>query len=323
MLGARGVGKTSLLTAMYDQFDDTIGQAGLHLVPDEETSARLNQRLGELKALGNDFESMPGLEGTEEPQYFYFGLGQPGKPPSLQLIFQDFPGGYLDPQKHRDKEAGANFVDQTMTECVAVLIAIDTPALMEDNGRWNDLINRPKQIRDIFSRTYVNLKEPRLVILAPVRCEKYVQNQEEAGKLLQQIKEKYESLLNYFRHEELKDKIVCVVTPVQTLGSIFFSKLEIRNKQPNFIFYKISPTAGYKPQDCDQPIRYILRFVLKMYFDKKGDILNIFDFISHLLGKDEYIRDAVYKCALKAKSSNGGFEIIQGQEKLKINQKGK
>jgi GTPase SAR1 family protein len=95
MLGHRGVGKTSILTAMYEQFESTIGETGLQLTPDAESSALLSKRLGELKALLNDFEAAGGLEGTEEPQSFKFGLGKLGGKPNIQLIFQDFPGGYL------------------------------------------------------------------------------------------------------------------------------------------------------------------------------------------------------------------------------------
>ena len=75
MLGPRGVGKTSLLTAMYEQFEDTIGQTDLQLTPDEESNAILQERLGELKGLLDDFEATGGLEGDSEPRSFIFNLG--------------------------------------------------------------------------------------------------------------------------------------------------------------------------------------------------------------------------------------------------------
>ncbi|MHC5727424.1 MAG: hypothetical protein ACYTXY_25505 [Nostoc sp.] len=216
MLGHRGVGKTSLLTAMYEQFDNTIGEAGLQLTPDPESSALLQERLGELKALLNDFEATGGLEGTENPQSFKFGLGKFGTQPSLQLIFQDFPGGYLD---GKDEE----FVKKVMHECVAVLVAIDAPALMEANSKWNDLMNRPKQICDVFKRNYGDLKEPRLVIFVPVRCEKYLQNEEDTKKLLHNIKDKYADLLKFLSSENLLTKVACVVTPVKKVVKVVFS----------------------------------------------------------------------------------------------------
>ena len=64
MLGSRGVGKTSLLTAMYDQFANNIGKTDLLLTPDEESSAILQERLIELKSLLDDFESKGGIRAT-------------------------------------------------------------------------------------------------------------------------------------------------------------------------------------------------------------------------------------------------------------------
>ena len=50
MVGASGVGKTSTLTAMYDQFNKIIDKnLELQLIPDDETSNKLNTKLAELK----------------------------------------------------------------------------------------------------------------------------------------------------------------------------------------------------------------------------------------------------------------------------------
>ena len=307
MLGHRGVGKTSLLTAMYEQFDNTIGEAGLQLIPDPESSALLQERLGELKALLDDFEATGGLEGTENPQSFKFNLGKQGFPPSLQLIFEDFPGGYLD---GKDEE----FVKKVMHECVAVLVAIDAPALMEANGKWNDLMNKPKQILNVFQRHYADLKGPRLVILVPVRCEQYLQNERDANKLLHNIKEKYADLLKFFSTDNLLTKVACVVTPVQTVGTVVFSRVKEIDRKPRFYFRKISHDAEYSPQDSDQPLRYLLSFVLKLHLNTKW---GMFNWISRWLGWDDYLKEAVRKSSLKCKSS-GGFSILQGKDRFEI-----
>lgn len=306
MLGHRGVGKTSILTAMYEQFESTIGETGLQLTPDAESSALLSKRLGELKALLNDFEAAGGLEGTEEPQSFKFGLGKLGGKPNIQLIFQDFPGGYL--QNHLE------FVENAVKECAAVLIAIDTPALMENNGRWHDLINNPKQITDFFKRTYANLEEPKLVLLVPVRCEKYVQNEQDAKKLLERIKDKYSGLLRLLSSENLLTKVACIVTPVQTVGTVFFSQIKEIDGRPHFYFRKINYEAEYSPQDSDQPLRYLLRFVLKLHLDAKRGWLSR---VRRWFGWDEYLKEAARKSAEKCKST-GGFAILQGENRLDI-----
>jgi len=307
MLGHRGVGKTSLLTAMYEQFDSTIGNAGLQLTPDLESSELLQQRLGELKGLFGNFDATGGLEGTENPQSYHFGLGKIGSKPSLNIVFQDFPGGYL-------VEKGGEFVKQVMNESIAVLIAIDAPALMEDNGKWSELMNKPKQICDIFKNVYGDLQQPRLVIFAPIRCEKYLQNDAEANKLLDLIRQEYAELFKFFRSENLLNKVACVVTPVQTVGTVFFNHLKIEDKKPRFYFRKFDHDARYTPKDSDQPLRYILTFILKLHYDNKW---GFFSPLHRFLGWDEYLLEAARKSAAKCKST-GGFAVLQGYYRFKV-----
>lgn len=308
MLGHRGVGKTSLLTAMYEQFDSTIGSVGLQLTPDPESSALLGERLGELKALLDDFEATAGLEGTENPQSFHFELGKLGARPSLKLTFQDFPGGYLNAKEKDHQE----FIRKIIDECVVILIAIDAPALMAEKGKWNDLINRPKQICDFFARSYTaELKEPRLVILAPVRCEEYMLHGKET-ELLQSVKDKYAKLLNLLNSEALRDKVACVVTPVQTVGTVVFYAVEENKGRPRFFFRKLSHDSEYAPKDCDQPLRYLLSFLLKLHYDKRWGWLNP---IRRWLGWDEYLKEAVHQASKDCKSTRG-FAVLQGKDQF-------
>ena len=137
MLGPTGVGKTTLLTAMYEQFERNIGSTDLQLTPDDDSSAILQDRLVELKSLLDVFEARgrTGIQGTEAlagPEFlrsFLFGLGRKGEPPSLQLRFRDYPGVYHETKASEEEK---QFVKKLLRESVAVLIAIDAPALMED-----------------------------------------------------------------------------------------------------------------------------------------------------------------------------------------------
>jgi len=306
MLGARGVGKTSILTALYEQFASTIGKVGLQLTPDDESINLLQARLEQLRALVDDFEATGGLEGDENPQAFKFDLGKKAAKPSLKLIFQDFPGGYLN--------QNPQFIKQAMTDCIAVIIAIDAPALMEERSRWNEMINKPKQITSFFQQTYVDLIETRLVIFVPVRCEKYLQNETDAHKLLHKIKDQYKELLDLFSSENLRSKVACVVTPVQTVGTVVFSRIEERDQKPHFIFRKISHDAEYKPIDSDQPLLYILSFILKLRYDKIWPFVKV---IQNVLNLDNFLFEAASKAVKECKSTNG-FAILQGRDKLEI-----
>jgi hypothetical protein len=314
MLGAGGVGKTSFLTAMYEQFENTIGQSNLQLTPDLKSSAILQERLGELKSLTDNFEATGGIEKTVQPRSFIFDLGKKGTKPSLRLHFQDFPGEYLNSQATLKE---SEFVKNLLLESVAVLVAIDAPALMEANGKWHEKINRPLQIANLFKAVYQDLKSPRLVILAPVRCEKYMQDATSANALLKRIKDKYANLLNLFSSEPLLPWVVSVVTPIQTVGTVVFSNIEVTNGKPHFHFRKMSHDAEYSPCDSEQPLRYLLRFALKLQIDSRRWNWEPYNLIRDWLGCDNHLKEAALQSANGCKSSCG-FTVLQGEKWLNI-----
>lgn len=316
MLGPSGVGKTSLLTAMYEQFESNIGKTNLQLTPDLESAALLQERLAELKTLPDNFETKGWISSTETYRSFIFEIGRKGAKPSLQLHFQDYPGEYHESKSLReDKERVENF----LKESTAVIIAIDTPALMEKNGQWHDYTNRQQQITNLFQRVYFDLESPRLVILAPVRCEKYMENPQSTAKLLQRIEVGYGKLLDLLRSPNLLTKVAVVVTPVQTVGTVVFSRIELNNGKPLFIFRKTSHDAQYNPKDSEQPLRYLLRFLLKLHLDSRQ--WKFFNFLRNWLGIDNYLKLAIYEFAKGCKTTDG-FTILQGENLLNISDNG-
>lgn len=311
MLGPSGVGKTTLLTAMYDQFANNIGEIDLQLTPDEESSATLQERLIELKTLLDEFEAKGGVKATEgEPNQlrsFRFGLGRRGKKPSLQLHFQDYPGGYHLAKASPERR---QFVKTLLTECVAVVITIDAPALMEKQGKWNEKFNRPQQMTDLFKTAYQNLDSPRLVIFAPIRCEKYLKSGASLD-LVQRIKEEYKGLFDFLTSKEVESNVAIVITPVQTVGSVVFSRIEMNDGEPQFKFRKTGHDAKYSPEDSEQPLRYLLRFLLKLHLNNRRFFLR--DWFS----RDTHLVEAIRKLSKGCKTS-GGFAVIQGNSYLNL-----
>lgn len=313
MLGPTGVGKTSLLTVMYEQFESTIGRTNLQITPDEESSAILQERLVELKSLLDNFEATGGIQNTEAPagpeslRSFGFGLGKKGKESSLQLHFRDYPGGYYAAKATPEER---KFVKNLLTECVAVIIAIDAPALMEANGRWHDAINRPQQITDLFKTAYQELDSPRLVIFAPVRCEKYMQDEKSTTELMRRVKEGYAKLFDLFSSETLLPNVIGVITPVQTVGSVVFSRIEVNDGKPHFHFRKTSHDAQYSPKDSEQPLRYLLRFLLRLHLDSRK--WSVFNFLRDWFTRDTYFKEAISEFAKGCKTT-GGFAVLQGE----------
>ncbi|MGQ4650260.1 TRAFAC clade GTPase domain-containing protein [Lyngbya aestuarii] len=310
MLGPSGVGKTSLLTAMYEQFESNIGRTNLQIIPDLESSAILQERLAELKSLPDSFETKGWMSSTENYRSFLFELGKKGSKPSLNIHFQDYPGEW-----HESKSSLENkeMIESFIKESAAVIIAIDTPALMEKNGQWHTKINREQQITSLFKKAYGDLDSPRLVILAPVRCEKYLQSAESTAELLRRIKEGYAKLLDLLKVENLRTKVAVVVTPVQTVGTVVFSRIEMIDGKPHFVFRKTSHDAQYNPQDSEQPLRYLLRFLLRLHLDTRQ--WKFFNFLRDWLGLDNDLKRAVYEFANGCKTT-GGFVLLQGETLL-------
>lgn len=319
MLGPSGVGKTTLLTAMYEQFESNIGLTDLQLTPNEESSAILQDRLVELKSMLDVFEARDrrGIQGTEAPagpeslRSFIFSIGKKGRTPSLELHFRDYPGGY-----HTAKATPTEkeFVKNLLQNSVAVLIAIDAPALMEQKGRFHERINRPQQIKDLIKQAYQDLNSPRLVIFAPIKCEKYLKNEKSTKELVNAIRQGYGGLLDHFNSEQLTPWIASVITPVQTVGSVVFSRLEVDTYNlPHFYFRKIRHDAQYNPQDSEQPLRYLLRFLLKLHYENGN--WGIFNFLRDWLKVDEHLKIAINQFANGCKSTEG-FAVLKGEKWL-------
>lgn len=316
MLGPTGVGKTTLLTAMYEQFEKNIGVTNLQLSPDEDSANLLQDRLIELKSLVDIFEAKGNTRGvkptvptsTNDLKAFKFDLGKKSSKPTLRLVFRDYPGEYIKVEQ--------DFVKKLLRESHAVLIAIDSPALMEEHGKYNQRVNRPQHIKDFFNHAYQNLEGPRLVILAPIKCEKYLQKEESREKLLNTVQDSYSNLINHFKSEDLRNKIAVVITPVQTVGSVIVSRIEPdESGTPHFYFRKLRHDSKYSPKDSEQPLRYLLRFILKLHLDDRN--WGIFSFLRDWIGKDEHLKTAIEDFARECKTT-GGFKVIQGDSLLSI-----
>ncbi len=307
MFGPRGVGKTSLLATMYGEFSNLIKEANLQINPNQASKVLLDQRLEDMRNLADEFELRPS-PGTTTTQRFTFEIGIRGQNPVMELVFIDIPGGYLSENKE--------YAMQLLSESDVVVVAIDTVAMTQSRGRWHDPRNQPRQITEIFQEAYKDIKnknQRRLVIFAPVKCETIMREKDGGVKaLLVNILDKYGGLFDCFAGLE-DGKVAAVFTPVKTLGCFIFFDLNIENGEPVFCFHKTSLGAQYSPQYGDQPLRYILRFLLRMYLDKRPN--RGLDWFVNLLTNNQPYREALEKLAQGCKDEEG-FIVVQGKQLL-------
>lgn len=308
MLGASGVGKTSLLTAMYKSFAHTISKTNLQFKPTPETFARLEDRLLELKGLSDDFEALAALQTTDKEFDFIFDLAKKGKEGEYSLIFTDYPGSYL---------GNKEFMKNLLSESDVVLIAIDSPALMERNARWNENTNSTKRIINLFENFYTNLKSPKLVLFVPLRCETYLQDNKSARNLIKSVKEKYCDLLGLFASPALSPWVASAITPVQTVGNVILKSVSEKDGRPIYHFSKISFDAEYSPKNSELPLSCILRFMLKRELDCRNWNWGIYSPIRASLGLDNHLREvSIVMTNFNTKYDEWGYTLLQEGKKL-------
>jgi GTPase SAR1 family protein len=232
MLGPSRVGKTSLLSSLYYQIPDVIQDTNLSLKPEIETAVQLDECLEKLKNLANDRELNlnDGIDGDDVKKSYYFSLGLAGHKPAARLHFQDYPGGWIQNIKNSNSD-DLKQVKQFIRDSHAILIPIDTPAIFERNEEDCNKINQIPTvchlIEEIFNDCLHDDSLPRLIILVPLKCEKYMKNTEYKSQISNQIKQRYKKLFTYVSQPNLSDKIAVVLTPVQTTGNVIFYYIAI------------------------------------------------------------------------------------------------
>ena len=304
MLGPTAVGKTSLLAAMYDRFENS--SKNLQLKPQDQTYNNLRRRLDELKKdlVGDSIKVRGGVASDNQPRSYIFDFGETGASPALSLHFQDYPGEYI----NNDKPEQINKVKNFIRESVAIIIPIDAAALIEENGKHHEV----EKINNLCKDFCIDLKSPKLVILAPVKCEKYLDN---PRYLINKVRDGYSTLLNKLSGDKLVDKVAVVITPVATVGAVVFSRVEYEDNEPTFIFRKLNPTDQYEPKYSEQPIRYLLKFLINLHIKNKY-VLGI-SRILNLFSQDQSLQKAVYEFASTTNIQEIS-EVVQGAHLLEL-----
>lgn len=263
MLGYQRVGKTSLLASMYRATQEELAQNyTFKIKPGNDATAELLSDAEDRLASATEYLVNDKIEPSEVWRNFPFEFISENQT-IFKLDFLDYKGEAL---RDRSSEQ-AKKVRQWLQGSVAIIIPIDSPALMESTGEWvkvNEKWNNPRGIEGIL-RAEQTRDIPRLVIFAPVKCEKYLY----AGKaeeLRRKVEESYSSLLDYLRGETGVRKNCVVIIPVETIGGAKFTRFEKFDEEVEERF--VNPERKYEPKYGDQLLRYIARFALARLAEK-------------------------------------------------------
>lgn len=317
MMGPRSVGKTTVLTSLFSEAKEGLCEGSkIYMNALDGNTAKLHDYHTMLMDAVSK-RNASNLPASNVSSKFLFGLGLVGKSPSVNLAVQDFPGEYLTSTKQADRDEVYGF----MANATVILIAIDTPFLMEEGGKYNEAKNKTQLVTH-YLKDNVETIENKLVLFVPLKCERYFHDGriEEVSKATQTV---YTELINFFKTRN----IASIVTPIMTLGGIEFDKMTDAvgigdtEKIANYRIWEKKPV--YSPLFCPQPLYYLLTYAANYYEwqqkQKKGFFEKLMNSIVSMIKKDSEFYEQMRKLAHFIIYDKNGFVPITTNNILKIN----
>ena len=138
-LGPEASGKTTLLACMHKKFEELL--PGSFYPSDTKTFSTLSRAYKKLEEEANSpsVDFGVALQGTGELRQYAFTIK--GKRKSIPVRFFDFPGAWIKPPENDyDKALAENHekVIKVVERSMVIIVAINTPYIMEYDGRYKD-----------------------------------------------------------------------------------------------------------------------------------------------------------------------------------------
>ena len=319
MMGPRAVGKTSVMASIFSETRDSVAGTGLYFRPSPKTGADLTkkklllQSIIENRKTIQDIPQTGAIEASSEEIIFAFEMGRAGRAKTVDILIRDFPGEYL--------TFKPDMVSQFISESNIIMVAIDTPYLMEENGRYNEDKNEVTQVTKFF-RDNSELIKDKMILLIPLKCERYFHDNR-LKEMTQRVKIAYADLIA-FCHET---NIACVITPIQTLGFVEFDHfvdnttgIGTISKLSLFCYYGQEPK--FMPMFCTQPLFYLLTYVGNQYEWMSKQSSNILSsmrntLVSFLKDDDEFFHE-IKKISKNIIHDQFGYEIVASNTIFKL-----
>ena len=278
MIGGRRCGKTSVLAAMQDSFNKKMSGTSFRFDTADGTTVKvLGDKISEIKEYftvkGHSPTFVPDDTPTKDISTYSFNVGLQNSKSKIKIGFIDLPGEWVVNHTHDDE------IMDNMSKSRVLIIAIDTPHLMEENGRFNERRNHCYDIIEMVKRVGFadSDKGAGLILLIPLKCERYY-NDKRMEEVLIKVKEAYSDLIQYINQPGVDGKrspCQVAVTPIRTMGGAAFEKFErdenfeikvdpsYKTPEKAIYYFPDMNVLGPEPADCEQPVLYVLDFTLR------------------------------------------------------------
>lgn len=224
----RGVGKTSVLTALLREANEVLAGTRVSVEATGETRKRLNKLRNSLNGHLRAREFVPeGIGGTQDCAQFSLEIRSAGTDRAYGLEFLDYPGGLL------EEQAGAQWADVKgwFRDAEVLILPLDATLLMEAATAWQhqraEALLNVSEIESIAARQWAKERHvaglaPGLLVLAPVKCEYYFADnggsQDRADELWERARSVYGHVVDAVRSECPEvDVLYC---PIDTIGCV-------------------------------------------------------------------------------------------------------
>ncbi len=307
MCGGRRAGKTSIMAAIRENVSTRFpsGDVVLRMEKAGELIKVLQANQAKFSMQYDDEEIIVADDHpSRESSDYLCDVFLEKKNVNMNLNFTDVPGEWFyKPEYNAD-------IIKRISQSHVLIIAIDTPHMMEQPdkdgiGRYHDVFNRPAFITERIKEAFQGNKEPRLVLFVPVKCEFYRPSPDHPKNRMSDValtvQKAYEPLLDWLKQNGL---YTVAIAPCFTFGGLeylrFTPPLDAHGapvKKPDGSEtpdVEKDPSTGllnmnyitqyqmlrdqndrhyYKPQYCEQPLLYILIYLIAMCPKKRHTIM--------------------------------------------------
>ncbi|MDR0704519.1 MAG: hypothetical protein LBF88_05970 [Planctomycetaceae bacterium] len=293
MVGPSGVGKTSLLAAMYKELERELSEFGATFVPDARTQPAITARRNELQLLGSstnlDVSQIVSIEGTQDKREYDFILSvklKNSRTEKLEVRFIDMPGGWYKGDARADTELAESNVSIWIVDATALM---EQPEEETGIGRYHTIINDPETIYNAYQRAFEETHTDHCIVMCLVRAESYVRENRQY-EMYQKLSKSYAPLLHQLKRQtpSLETVEACYV---ETVGSVVFQmfKREKNEQFPRATFRKVQGRT-YSPSGCAKPLRSVIAYVLQQSLLAK--IVEVNEMVENIGIAIEHVKDA-------------------------------
>lgn len=238
MMGGRRAGKSSMLAGLFDvmlgadvsklvQVKDVTPSGNISLIDKvKELKETLQKKYGMV--------IMPDTGATEKFQPYSLQFTIPGTEHSMNMTFTDVQGEYF--VRSASVASQRLELEKKIKESDIILIAIDTPYLMEASLGQNDMANCVESVEALLTNLKMEDKA-KLIVYAPIKCERWCRDGHHLEEVTQKVEEVYATSIKALSASPL---VEILILPVLTVGNIVFKEF-----LPAYIY-----TADGRPLPC-------------------------------------------------------------------------